>query len=482
MSEFIEISYNLVNAILYYKKKKDASKLLQVLIRISDKSAEDFAELTLQGYFEKIIKNSKKKFLGNFKPNSKKGVKLIGDIKEDLTSYFVTLNEIMNSNKIPLSNVEVKQAKLLDEMREILNMETSDFYSDYILKNIEIENRTSKKKTKETFDLLLYSSLLNEERITLGYFLLFEKLYGADSSNYYCGPFYYETYPPNYDEINNQHNNLIQALYPQKNTFKASDVIETLISKKILVKNEGRWSKSKKTFWQSTINYNFRDTSEKSIQKIANETAFLITNLIKKYSSNDDILIELLLLEEGVPEEVVEKAIGENFKELIKKGFKNCHKFKDTWRIKFNPNDNQFNMIEKHLTLNKLDLINIINQKKDGIVKSLSKLEKQFIAVMISSETIIEKHMGKNYSDQTIKKYKKKISEIELNYNKKISVLAEFTNKRSEEFSTIYMQLIKRGIIWKEHQGFSGFMDVHKIVLKSLVEIELESELKSLLI
>ncbi len=324
---------------------------------------------------------------------------------------------------------------------------------------------------------LTYANLTLEEKLTFGYFLLSDELYVTNitSKDYYFEPFNNSSWPPDCNVLNERHNDLILSLYPEKSIIDPKDVITTLIAKNLLILEPERWSATGKTHYPSFVTPNMEVEKPEEILDLTTKS---LSQLIQSIASNENIMMELYLIEQGIPEQSVQMLIGNKYKQLIKSGLNNRYLYKDYWRVIFNPDNKNFNMIENLLNTNASQLITKLDQIKQKIKKDLNELERKFLSVISSGITIIDKQMGTNYSAQTLRKYEAKMKDIHLNYKKKVRVLVNFTGESREVFNNIYEVLTKRGIIWLEKQGFSGYQDVHQIVVKSFIDVEPVLEIK----
>ena len=493
MYDLVKVAPSLINAILKYKKKKKIEEVSDILIDYYDETPENFSKILLFGYLKKSVKKIKI-FVEDFNPNSPNGSSALEKIKEELKTFFYLLIEIISRTDLPIDK-EPKKKGLLEEYAKLKRMSAVQFYNTCLTtlklpekeKEIQLDKEKKDKEVKviksgdeiEEKDIL--SSLLIEEKITLGYFLIIDDLYREESRNkdYFWEPFYQESYPPNYSSMNSRHDNLIRALYPQDSVFKSLEVIKSLISQNLLDTISGNWSKSGKTYYLSTLTVNdqlaLRDTIYHQIIK---DTSNLISKLIKSVAEDNKIMMGLYLLEQNIPEESVEKLIGSEMKKLIEFGFNNQDNLTDSWRIMFNASNDQFNMVEVMLTKNSLHLISRIREFKQSLLNTLNELEKHYISMFSVGKSIIDKYMGENYKELTLRKYRAKMEEIELNYYKKLDVLVNYTGEKIDVFENIHKSLVLRGILWHKPEGFEGYADVHQLVVKSFIEIEPTTELK----
>ncbi|KKL57594.1 hypothetical protein LCGC14_2233850 [marine sediment metagenome] len=272
MSEILKITSTLIEGILYYKKKKKINKISDLLIDIHEEPPEIFSKFLLNGYLRTRLekKLEKKLFLDDFNPLSADGQSILNKIKEDLRSFFYLLIDILSKTILPIENLEQKKKGLLLEYKKIKDLSLVQFYN-LCLATVELKKQDLVKHEEIVEEKDTISSLLTEEKFTLGYFLLINELYEFNFQNkdYYWGPFYYQSFPSNYVELNIRHDKFQQALYPKESELKPNDVIKTLISKNLLVVKSGNWSKSRKTYFQSTVSVNEQlKTQSEKIQKI----------------------------------------------------------------------------------------------------------------------------------------------------------------------------------------------------------------------
>ncbi|MEJ2279116.1 MAG: hypothetical protein P8Y70_15425 [Candidatus Lokiarchaeota archaeon] len=288
------------------------------------------------------------------------------------------------------------------------------------LNHREIENRDRKKevtqdankkrKNQEDLDLdnhNLKESLIQEEIITLGYFLLKEELYQEkEDSEYFGGPFHDEiSFPRNWSELNNRHHVLLKIIYPKDSIYQPKDVIESLKSKGVFEITPDRWSDTRATHYPGLVVFNNSfDLSKQDNERITEFVGEEISKLVKECSNNKILMMELYLLEDRIPEDAVKNLIGNEFELFIKIGFNNRKEFRESWRVIFNKNNDKFNQIERKLTIGKLELIGEINSLKESIKDELNPLEKQFLSIFSFDPIIFDKEMGTNYGEQTLNK------------------------------------------------------------------------------
>ncbi len=485
MYDLVKLAPGLIDAILKYKKRKKIEKISDILIEYHDKTPETFAKFLLFGYLQKSIKKKKIKILSDdFNPSSLAGSSALNNIKDDLRSYFYLLIEIISKTDLPIKR-EDKKKGLLKEYVKLKKMSAMQFYNTCLntlklpeKKDIDAKIRISTDKIEGKDNL---SNLLPEEKSTLGYFLIRDDLYGDDSFNkdYFWSPFYENFFPSDYVELNARHDLLIRTIYPKNSLFNPVEVVKSLISKNLLEITPGSWSSTGKTYYLSTVSANSQlNIEDESLKKIIFKVSRFISNLIQSVAEDDTIMVGMYLLEQKVPLESIAKIIGPECKRLVEIGFKNQHFIPNSWRVIFNPDHNEYNLIEEVFKKNTLRLIAKIKQRKQSLLESLTALEKHYISIFSVGELIIDKKMGQDYTERTIKKYRAKIEEIVLNYYKALNVLITYTGEPKTSFKSIHNNLISRGILWLQQIRIPGYLDVHKTIVNSFLKIEPTLELK----
>ncbi|MBD3228672.1 MAG: hypothetical protein GF329_10855 [Candidatus Lokiarchaeota archaeon] len=290
----------------------------------------------------------------------------------------------------------------------------------------EISLETSKdiaSTLDDPFSEAYIPPLLPEEQITYGYFLIQEELYGENNEYgvYYGGPFFQDSSSENWNEQKKRHDDLLKSLYPKDSPHNPNDFLE---------KSADRRSDSGATHYPGKI-IPKQETplSTESINLIKRNLTKALSKFIESYTKDDKNMMGLYLLEKGMPLDCVRQLICPNIDYLIEAGLDNRNDNPNSWRVIFNPDKGDFNHIERRLNQGQLDLIGKVVQLKTSLKESLKKEEREYLSLISTQPIIIDKQMGTNYSKKTLKKYRKKMRTIHVDYSQKLQILSEVTHR-----------------------------------------------------
>ncbi len=357
------------------------------------------------------------------------------------------------------------------ESREIISNEITKNLDQKFIEKEENEPYDSSKKEnlQKSFSIITkkgHISIETEKKI-IAFFINREKIctmFFLDEFNfkYYIGPYYSHSLIRS--DVASKINNDILLLI--SNMFDIDyDLIEPgiseLIDKNLLLMGEDSTSFSGKTHYPGFITDNQEEINKKSdFKTIIQFSDEFINKFLNRIVSLDDILeYYTWLYSFKLPRKELDLLIPDTKSKIERLGLR-------TILSSFYHEPHELNqyLIKSILFEGK----RLVENRKQKITSKLSNLQKELINSISNQHIVVNKYMGTNYTERTLKKYREKMKEINVNYDEVMQENARKNNITKQEIEDCIENLKELHLVWIKKEGFSGYMDVFKDILDSI--------------
>lgn len=294
----------------------------------------------------------------------------------------------------------------------------------------------------------MYSESEKEDLI-LCYFSIMNELYDWNFQTYDV-VIHDGTYNKGVKEM---HDKILQMLV--FNDSPIPSVIQELLVKNQLVSQSGRYSSTGKTHWNDVLE--IKEELREEYKQYSGKLLYLLDLGVSKTLSLDLNLILLNLISSGVPLNNLKKLYSKEMDNLLSTGLTDGEKV-----VGFNETHFFYYKFNEHL---KGEIVNsLVKNEKFRLFSNCKDYEKAVISVLMREKVIIGKDIDYySVTERTLDKWERKLSEIIVNIDDKISECAKITKLKPSQITLVIRQLKQKGLVW-EYKNYT-YSVVHEVVL-----------------
>lgn len=295
----------------------------------------------------------------------------------------------------------------------------------------------------------MYSKSQKEDLI-LCYFSILKELYDWNFQTY--DVVIYDNI--SYTGVKEMHNRILKTLVLKDDSNVAS-IIQELVAKDQLAINSRRYSSTGKTHWNDIIE--ILEEQQEEYKKLSAKLIYQLDLGITEILTFDYNLLLLSLITNGVPLEKLRILYPKELNKLVSTGLTDGEKI-----VGFNELHYLYYKFNEYLE-NEI-VTSLVKSEKLVLFSNCKDYEKAIISIIARDKIIIGK--GIDYysvTERTLNNWERKLSEIVVNIDDKISECAKITKLKPSQITLIIRQLKQKGLVW-EYKNYT-YSVVHEVVL-----------------